>query len=37
LREQVDLETLTYELQDAVAETMQPRDVNLWLRHEATP
>jgi hypothetical protein len=32
LREEVDLDALAHELRSAVAETMQPRHVSLWLR-----
>jgi hypothetical protein len=34
LREEIDLDTLTAELQSVVARTMQPDHVSLWLRGE---
>jgi hypothetical protein len=36
LREEVDMATLDEHLRNAVAETMQPSQVSLWLREKAT-
>ncbi|MGH2600748.1 MAG: hypothetical protein ACRDJ9_15355, partial [Dehalococcoidia bacterium] len=36
LREQVDLDTLRYELLTVVDETMRPARVSLWLREQGT-
>ncbi len=36
LREQIDLDTLRYELLAVVDETMQPASAGLWLRAAAS-
>ena len=37
LRDQVDLTSITFQLTDAIRETVQPTQVSVWLRSEAVP